>query len=71
MNFEIGSLLRLSVENPNVPLLQKGLIVLVVKAIELDDKEHFIPKWECYLPEREQKAQLYDFQLKDAEVLCR
>lgn len=71
MRYENGAIFRLSMKNPNILEENRGLTVLVIRCVEPDEMMHYLPKWECLLLERGIKMLLYDFQLKDAEVLCR
>lgn len=71
MRYENGAIFRLSMKNPNILEENRGLTALVIRCVEPDEMMHYLPKWECLLLERGIKMLLYDFQLKDAEVLCR
>jgi len=71
MRYENGAIFRLSMKNPNISEEYRGLTALVIRCVEPDEMMHYLPKWECLLLERGIKMLLYDFQLKDAEVLCR
>jgi hypothetical protein len=71
MRYENGAIFRLSMKNPNILEEYRGLTALVIRCVEPDEMMHYLPKWECLLLEKGIKMLLYDFQLKDAELLCR
>jgi hypothetical protein len=71
MRYENGAIFRLSMKNPNILEGYRGLTALVIRCVEPDEMMHYLPKWECLLLEKGIKMLLYDFQLKDAELLCR
>jgi hypothetical protein len=71
MRYENGAIFRLSMKNPNILEEYRGLTALVIRCVEPDEMRHYLPKWECLLLEKGIKMLLYDFQLKDAELLCR
>jgi hypothetical protein len=71
MRYENGAIVRLSMKNPNILEEYRGLTALVIRCVEPDKMMHYLPKWECLLLEKGIKMLLYDFQLKDAKLLCR